>query len=620
VQETKAPTGYNINSEIFIRQIKEGTSTVESVNTFNTPEIPEKAIRGGVAIEKRDVELNDNTAQGLATLEGAEFTITTLNDKEVKVDGKNYAKGEVVATLTTDADGIASTKKDTLPFGEYEIEEITAPKGYLDTGSHLKQKFKIETEGKIVELNTDDTAPLNQVKRGDLELIKIEDGSHKRMANVPFLITSKTTGESHIIVTDINGYASTHSDWNKHSHDTNLGKDDESGVWFGNIDALDDNMGALIYDDYIIEELACDSNKGHDLIVFDISIRKNNYTVNLGTLTDDIIPVPDLISLAQVDNGNKVKANENSVLEERLSYSKFITGSSFKAVAKLVYTKDGKPVLDDNGKQLTLEKTFSPSTSAGDIDFEFKFDSTKLDGIKGADKGEVSVTVVDEVYIKNSEGEYVLYAEHKDLEDLMQTVTFYTEVPPVPPNEEVKEPSLTSLALVDGKHTAKPSKETSLVDTLTVVNFDQSLTYLAKTRYVDKLTGKALIDKDGKEIVTETIFRVDKESVDVKTAFTFDSTVLVDIENRNVDIVSVVDVYDYNTGKLYLKHYNLEDKEQTVTFEKIPKPATPETPKVSEKPKTGDTTKALPFVLIGLVGLAIALVTIVRMRKREQTL
>ena len=45
----------------------------------------------------------------------------------------------------------------------------------------------------------------NQIKRGDLEGVKIGAGTHKRLANVPFKITSKTTGESHIVVTDKNG-------------------------------------------------------------------------------------------------------------------------------------------------------------------------------------------------------------------------------------------------------------------------------------------------------------------------------------------------------------------------------------------------------------------------------
>jgi len=49
---------------------------------------------------------------------------------------------------------------------------------------------------------------------------------------VPFLVTSATTGESHTIVTDANGCASTAASWNPHTADTNGGTA-ESGVWFG---------------------------------------------------------------------------------------------------------------------------------------------------------------------------------------------------------------------------------------------------------------------------------------------------------------------------------------------------------------------------------------------------
>ena len=69
----------------------------------------------------------------------------------------------------------------------------------------------------------------NQIKRGDLEGVKIGAGTHKRLANVPFKITSKTTGESHIVVTDKNGQFSTASDWASHKKNTNAGTSSEDG-------------------------------------------------------------------------------------------------------------------------------------------------------------------------------------------------------------------------------------------------------------------------------------------------------------------------------------------------------------------------------------------------------
>lgn len=60
------------------------------------------------------------------------------------------------------------------------------------------------------------------------------------MAGVPFKITSVTTGENHIVVTDENGMFSTASDCVPHSQNTNRGETAEDGIWFGSIEALDD--------------------------------------------------------------------------------------------------------------------------------------------------------------------------------------------------------------------------------------------------------------------------------------------------------------------------------------------------------------------------------------------
>ena len=127
----------------------------------------------------------------------------------------------------------------------------------------------------------------NQIKRGDLEGVKIGAGTHKRLANVPFKITSKTTGESHIIVKDKNGQFSTASDWASHKKNTNAETSSEDGIWFGTSEP-DDSKGALLYDTYEIEELSCESNKGMKLIpAFEVVVSRNKVTIDLGTLTDE---------------------------------------------------------------------------------------------------------------------------------------------------------------------------------------------------------------------------------------------------------------------------------------------------------------------------------------------
>ena len=106
------------------------------------------------------------------------------------VDGKLYQKNEVVKTILTGIDGITSTAVDTLPYGKYHIDESKSPTGYLK--DDVKPiEFEINENGKIMDLSGEDTFIYNQIKRGDIEGVKIGDAIHKRLADVPFRILHK---------------------------------------------------------------------------------------------------------------------------------------------------------------------------------------------------------------------------------------------------------------------------------------------------------------------------------------------------------------------------------------------------------------------------------------------
>ena len=110
------------------------------------------------------------------------------------VEGKLYKKNEVVKTIHTNLEGVASTSADLLPYGNFSIAESEAPNGYLTDGAKPID-FAITENGKIVDLIDEAHSIYNQIKRGDIESVKIGAGTHKRLADVPFRITSKTTGD-----------------------------------------------------------------------------------------------------------------------------------------------------------------------------------------------------------------------------------------------------------------------------------------------------------------------------------------------------------------------------------------------------------------------------------------
>ena len=316
VEETKAPDGYLLDGAymqadgseeqikgLYVTQIVED-GDLAVLSGSNKYKVSDKVIRGGVKIQKRDLETGDTSGQGSATLKDAEFSITSLNDSPVLVEGKLYKKNEVVKKIRTGIDGIASTSADLLPYGNFRIVESEAPEGYLTDGAKPID-FSITENGKIVDLTGKDTSIYNQVKRGDIEGVKIGAGTHQRLADVPFRITSKTTGESHVIVTDKNGQFSTSSDWASHKHNTNAGQTSEDGIWFGASEP-DDSKGALLYDTYIIEELRCESNEGFQLIPpFEIIVSRNNLVIDLGTLTDDYEEEISIHTTATSKDGEK---------------------------------------------------------------------------------------------------------------------------------------------------------------------------------------------------------------------------------------------------------------------------------------------------------------------------
>ncbi|MSR93949.1 VaFE repeat-containing surface-anchored protein [Clostridiaceae bacterium 68-1-5] len=409
IQEIEPPKGYLLNdSTVYVRQVRED-GNVESVETYDRPVIQEEVIRGGVQIAKWDQETQKGKPQGAATLEGAVFEIVNQSDQTVKVNDIVYQPGEVVYTIQTDQNGFAATASDQLPYGDYVIREKEAPKGYLKKGV-LERSFKIRKEGVIVDLTDKEGTIQNQPIRGDLEGIKVEDGSLKRMAGVAFSITSKTTGESHVVVTDENGYFSTEAQWNPHTQHTNRGETSEDGVWFGSSDP-NDEVGALLYDTYVLNELPGKYNKGKKMIRdVEIVIRKNKTVVNLGTITnDEEKPNKMKIHTTAVNEfgGKELTAANHQKFFDRVKFwghTYLDQTVTFEAVLMDPETK--KPLLID-GKEIRKKKEVLIESSEGEIDVPFEIDAASLAGRK---------FVIFE-YAYDSKGDLIVSEENLENED-----------------------------------------------------------------------------------------------------------------------------------------------------------------------------------------------------------
>ena len=437
VEETKAPDGYLLDGAymqagdsteqikgMYLTQITED-GELAVLSGSNQYSVSDQVIRGGVKIQKRDLETKDTKAQGSATLKDTAFVIISLNENPVLVEGKLYKKNETVKTIQTGIDGVATTSSDLLPYGKYKLEETKAPEGYLTDGAKAIE-FSITGNGKIVDLTDESHSIYNQIKRGDLEGVKIGAGTHKRLANVPFKITSKTTGESHIVVTDKNGQFSTASDWASHKKNTNAGKTSEDGIWFGSSEP-DDSKGALFYDTYEIEELSCESNKGMKLIpAFEVVVSRNKVTIDLGTLTDEYEKEISIHTTATDKNGKKeMEAGKDLTVVDTVTLEGLEIGTNYKLSGWQMVKEENVKLLIA-GKEVTNDYEFTADKENMEVQIEFTFDGSTLGGKQ--------LVTFEELYDMTNPEEPKKVTEHKDINDEGQTVTI-KEVPETPTPE-----------------------------------------------------------------------------------------------------------------------------------------------------------------------------------------
>ena len=598
VEEKTAPNGYLLEGAymqaagsfeqikgVYVSQITED-GELAALSGSNQYSVSDKVIRGGVKIQKRDLETKDTKAQGGATLKDTAFEIISLNDNAVLVDGKLYSKNEVVKTIHTGVDGIAATATDTLPYGKYRIEESNAPEGYLTDGAKPIE-FEITEDGKIVDLTDETHSIYNQIKRGDLEGVKIGDGTHKRLANVPFRITSKTTGESHIIVTDKNGQFSTSSDWVSHKQNTNAGKTSEDGIWFGT-STPDDSKGALLYDTYTIEELRCVSNKGMTLIpAFDVVVSRNNVVIDLGTLTDDYEPEISIHTTAtdKVTGEKSIVAGKSVTIVDTVTLDGLTKGTKYQLKGWQMVKSENAQLLID-GQPVESGYTFTAEDSSMEVEIAFTFNASSLAG--------KDLVTFEELYDLSNPDEPTKVAEHKDIEDEGQTVTI---------TERIITMHTTATDKATGKKTIEAGKDVTIVDTVTLDGLEKGVKYTLKGWQMVKSENAELI-VGGKRVENDLTFTAEDSKMEVQIEFTFNAS-----ELGGKELVTFEELYDVTNPDNPIKvaeHKDIKDEGQTVTVKEKPEsPTTPEEPstptKTSDSPKTGDNTPFVAlFVMMGI--------------------
>ena len=237
IMETKDPEGYLLNEDweqTF--EIREDGQIVD----FTADPVREMVIRSGVQVIKRDKELGTSETQAGAALEGIIMTIRNVSNHDVIVRSdigsdvivgwdevtpesdlfeageiKTVKPGEDVGSITVhwNEDLMAYTAEtfaDDLPYGTYTVRESNTTDSYQRTDK-TEHRFEVREDGKVY--SDEDLGDIltfdNYVYRSDVQGTKIADSTSERFSYVPFKIISLTNGETHVVVTDRNGFFST---------------------------------------------------------------------------------------------------------------------------------------------------------------------------------------------------------------------------------------------------------------------------------------------------------------------------------------------------------------------------------------------------------------------------
>ena len=510
----------------------------------------DEVVRGGVLIEKRDLESGLLTPLGGASLDGTLFEITNKSVNAVYVNDALYQPGEVCATIEV-VDGIAQTDARALPYGSYQMVETKPGEGYLHTDQTVRS-FQIRQDGQVIEFRDGDAA-YNQVIRGDLQFIKVGEGGEANMArfaNVAFKLISETTGEEHIVVTDENGEVRTETEWNPHSQNTNGNDDvedetlwdDHAGTWFGLTTEgwmveTQDGLCALPFDTYTVEELRCSGNQGYDLVrVEHVTISRNNTTIYLGTLDDQFEGVPEIGTTATVDGEHVAEPAEEITLVDTVTYKNLKVGQTYKLSGILMDKETGEPLLV-NEQPVTAELEFTPIISEGSVELAYTFDGSALAG--------KSVVVFEDLYQDEN-----VVASHSDINDEGQTVTF-------------GQPEIGTTATIDGEKTAQPSEQVTITDTVEYSSLTVGQEYTLKGVLMDKSTGEPLQVND-QQVTSEATFIPAESNGTVDVLFTFDATGL---ERKSLVVFETL----FQGETEIAGHEDIEDEGQTVNFVEEPK-------------------------------------------------
>ena len=574
--EQVAPLGYTLDTSVH-RFSVDGKST--DISVVDDP----SAVT--LTVTKKDSDTNSSVATGNASLAGAVYRVSYLQDGS-----------EVHRDITTNSSGRAVLKG--IPIGQIKVQEISSPLGYkLDPTVHIYNVAPHEVTSAEFELEPADFT--EEVMKGQIALHKqyetLDDLAEEQGAEFDIYLKSagsfdaaKETERDHI-TTGADGMATTKDlpygtyvvhqskggngrqlvsdfdvsiseDGKVYSYDLvntqknaqlKIVKTSEDGVVEGikfRVTRLEDSYSAEyvtdaageiltetlpIYADkdgttkyqYRVEEMDTEETFGYQLPDPQIVELSEGEIVSVSFHNKPV----EVGTKATVEGEKEIDPLDKVTLTDTVSYIGLVPGKEYKIVGVLMDKLTGEKLLV-NGQEIIAETTFIAEAKNGSVDVTFVFDATGLHGKE--------IVVFEDLYREN-----IKVAAHADITDDDQTI-------------KVKTPEIGTTASFEGEKEIDPLDKVTLTDTVSYKDLTPGKEYRVTGVLMDKSNGKELLI-NGEKVTAEATFIAEEASGSIDVTFTFNATGL-----HGKEIVVFEDLYHEKV--LLATHADIDDEGQTV--------------------------------------------------------
>ena len=403
------------------------------------------------------------------------------------------AKASERDTIITSASGYAVTKN--MPYGTYIVHQTKGGAG---------REFVDDFEVMISANNqTYSYELLNELKNGQLKIIKTSDDG--KVEGIQFRVTRLADHYSKVYTTDASGLILTEA-----------------------LPIFEDNEGKTKYQ-YRVEELDTKETFGYALPDPQIVTLEEG---DIAEVNFHNVPL-EIGTMAKFEDGTKdTQSAQDIVLVDTVRYTGLQVGKEYKLSGVLMNKATAKPFLDFDGNEVTAEATFTPTDADGTVDVTFMFSSLHL-------KQDTEVVVFETLYREDIE-----LATHAQIDDEGQTV-------------KIRVPEIGTTATSEDGHRVDPLGEVTIFDEVSYTNLKPEKEYTVSGVLMDKATGKAFLDADGKEIKAETTFTPTQPTGTVTVEFVFNATSL-----HGKEVVAFETLY--YEGIELATHAEINDEGQTV--------------------------------------------------------